>query len=359
MLLCEGGDVGRTAILKNQFPGCYYQNHLHRLRAVNGKIEPEFALYWFWYGFKIGDVYFGRKNVTTIPNMSISRLAELLMPKPDLIEQRNIAGLLSFLQRAIEQQERLISLTTELKKALMQKLFTEGTHGKKLKETDIGLIPENWEVFRLGDIVDSFQYGTSVKCNYEADGVPVLRIPNIVGGPVDVSDLKFGKPKHNEVEQLKLKHGDLLFVRTNGVKENAGRCSIYRGELGNNCYFASYLIRVRITGEKLSPEFINEYSRTAIGSSFLSGRAIRTADGKFNINSRTLQDMLVPVPGIDEQNEITSVSLLLEQKLDVHQKRRLQLLDLFRTILHKLMTGEIRVNDLDLSELGIEDLRMG
>ena len=58
-----------------------------------------------------------------------------------------------------------------------------------------------------------------------------LRIPNVVGGHLDVSDLKFGTPKKNELESVQLQPGDLLFVRTNGVQENAGRCSIYRGEL--------------------------------------------------------------------------------------------------------------------------------
>ena len=143
LLLCEGGDVGRTAIWRNEMDRCYYQHHLHRLRA-NGSIEPEFALYWFWYAHEVGKVYFGRKNVTTIPNMSKSRLSELPIVCPPLPEQRKIAAILSTIQRAIEQQERLIALTTELKKALMYKLFTEGTRGEAQKQTEIGPMPESW-----------------------------------------------------------------------------------------------------------------------------------------------------------------------------------------------------------------------
>ena len=70
---------------------------------------------------------------------------ELDVPVPPLAEQRKIAAVLGLVQRAIEQQERLIALTTELKKALLHKLFTEGLRGEPQKQTEIGPVPESWE----------------------------------------------------------------------------------------------------------------------------------------------------------------------------------------------------------------------
>ena len=96
----------------------------------------------------------------------------------------------------------------------MQKLFTEGLRGEPQKQTEIGPVPESWKVVELLQKAESFQYGTSVKCAYEIDGKSVLRIPNVVGGHVDTSDLKFGIPKKNEFGKLILQAGDLLFVRT-------------------------------------------------------------------------------------------------------------------------------------------------
>ena len=278
-----------------------------------------------------------------------SQLAELPINEAGipLPEQKKIAHILSTVQRAIEAQERIIQITTELKKSLMHKLFTEGLRNEPQKQTEIGPIPESWEVVELEAKAESFQYGTSVKCGYDVDGKPVLRIPNVVGGHVAPTDLKFGKPKKNELGKLALECGDLLFVRTNGVKENAGRCSKFNGELAD-CYFASYLIRVRLDPAILNPDFLNEYSRTEVGTSFLSGKAIRTADGKFNINSGTLKTMLVPVPSVDEQEEIAQTLALVDDKAGNALSKKVSLQDLFRTLLHELMTAKRRVHELDL-----------
>lgn len=268
-------------------------------------------------------------------------------PLPPLPEQRKIAGVLGVVQQAIEQQERLIALTTELKKALLHQLFTHGRRGETQKQTEIGPMPESWEVVTLENAALAFDYGTSVKCEHGKAGFPVLRIPNVIGGSIDLGDLKHGQPKRRELELLRLRDGDLLFVRTNGVLENAGRCALYRGELEGS-YFASYLIRVRVDSTKVLPAFVNEYARTERGRSFLSGRAIRTADGKFNINSGTLKRVLLPLPSLDEQQEIIRQLDLIERKLKLHEAKRRALTDLFRTLLHQLMTAQIRVHDLDL-----------
>jgi len=66
-------------------------------------------------------------------------------------------------QRAMEQQERLLALTAELKKALLHKLFTEGLRGEPQKQTEIGPVPESWDIKPLGDYLTEAQYGISVR----------------------------------------------------------------------------------------------------------------------------------------------------------------------------------------------------
>jgi type I restriction enzyme S subunit len=339
-----GATTGKSYMISDP-PDAVFASYLIRVRA--GKdLEPGFLIQFFQsHGY--WQQVDANKHANLKKGVNGSILSELLLPLPPLPEQKKIAHILSTAQRAIEAQERIIQTTTELKKALMHKLFTEGLRNEPQKQTEIGPVPESWEVVELEAKAESFQYGTSVKCGYDVDGKPVLRIPNIVGGHVDPTDLKFGKPKKNELGKLSLKSGDLLFVRTNGVKENAGRCSKFNGEL-TDCYFASYLIRVRLDPTILNPDFLNEYSRTEVGTSFLSGKAIRTADGKFNINSGTLKTMLIPVPEIDEQDEIVRTLTLLDDTANNAISKRTSLQDLFRTLLHELMTAKTRVHELEL-----------
>ncbi|RCN56805.1 hypothetical protein C4900_13690 [Acidiferrobacter thiooxydans] len=59
----------------------------------------------------------------------------------------------------------------------------------------------------------------------------------------------------------------------------------------------------------------------------------------------------VPIPALDEQRDIVAILDAIDRKIDLHRKKRVTLEELFKTLLHKLMTGEIRVDDLDLSAL--------
>lgn len=320
------------------------------LAAIRAReIDSEFLYFNLLYA---EELIAGLGSGSTFHAINRTQLASVEVNEPefDRTDQRKIAGVLSLVQRAIEQQERLIALTTELKKSLMHKLFTEGLRGEPQKQTEIGPVPESWVVAALESVAVALDYGTSVKCESGKAGVPVLRIPNVAGGSIDLSDLKYGQPKPHEIGQLRLLDGDLLFVRTNGVKENAGRCALYRGEL-EECYFASYLIRVRVDTSKVLPAFVDEYARTETGRSYLSGRAIRTADGKFNINSGTLKRVLLPLPSIEDQEEIARQLDLVEGKQKLHRRQHVALSALFRTLLHQLMTGQVRVNGLDVSDL--------
>jgi len=323
----------------------WLNQHIFKATPNQKELSNEFFYWVMVHGI---DRIAGNARGSTMKHVTGKEFGNSQIAIPPLPEQKKIAHILSTVQRAIEAQERIIQTTTELKKALMHKLFTAGLRHEPQKQTEIGTVPESWEVVELETKANSFQYGTSVKCGYDVDGKAVLRIPNIVGGHVDPADLKFGKPKKNELGKLALKHGDLLFVRTNGVKENAGRCSKFNGELAE-CYFASYLIRVRLDPAILNPDFLNEYSKTEVGISFLSGKAIRTADGKFNINSGTLKKMLVPVPSIEEQLEIARTLALLVNKTTNALLKKTTLQDLFRTLLHELMTAKTRVHDLEIA----------
>jgi type I restriction enzyme, S subunit len=94
-------------------------------------------------------------NSGTLPSIPGHRVHTMRVPLPPLPEQKKIAHILSTVQRAIEEQERIIQTTTELKKALMRKLFTEGLRNEPQKQTEIGIIPKSWDVVKLGGLFET------------------------------------------------------------------------------------------------------------------------------------------------------------------------------------------------------------
>ena len=337
---------GKQAIVKWNRPFGYATTEVIPIQEIEG-VSDKYFLFNLLLHPQVRSELAGKMDGTTgRQRLSKETLGSRLIPVPPLPEQQKIAAVLGVVQRAMEQQERLLALTAELKKTLLHQLFTQGLRHEPQKQTEIGPVPVSWEVVKLESVTEAFDYGTSVKCDYAKPGFPVLRIPNVIGGSIDTTDIKHGQPKRNEIGGLQLRRGDLLFVRTNGVLANAGRCALYREEIPG-CYFASYLIRVRVNTKRLDPAFLNEYARTERGVSYLSGKAIRTADGKFNINTGTLRSVMLPLPSIEEQREIVSQLDCVERKLSLHRRKHTTLTALFRTLLHQLMTAQIRVGELD------------
>jgi type I restriction enzyme S subunit len=349
LLVCEGGDIGRTAIWNNEVENCYYQNHLHRLRAKTDLIDPLFILHWLQYSFIYGNIYFGRGNITTIPNLSKSRLSELIIPQPELPEQRKIAHVLSTVRKAIEQQDKIIRTSTELKKALMQKLFTEGTRGEPQKETEIGLVPESWEVVKINEIFNIQQGKQVSKSNRVGDNQKsFLRTANIFWGKIDFNELDKMHFSINEETKFTLLKEDLLVCEGGDV----GRTAICNNNL-EGIYYQNHLHRLRAITDNIIPRYFMYWMMYfAQETSYVKDAGNRTTIP--NLSKSRLGNLLMLLPNIQIQKEITDVFFSLDKKIAFQDKKKQTLTDLFKTLLHELMTGQRRVHELEFDGINIK-----
>ena len=278
-------------------------------------------------------------------------LLDLPMPQIDFPDQSAIADALEVLHRAVAAELAAEQCAEQLKRVTVRSLLSHGLRGEAQKDSELGPVPESWDVVEFGTVRQRLQYGTSTHCTYERTEYPVLRIPNIAPGRVNADDLKFGKLRPAEAQRYMLQHGDLIFIRTNGVIERLGACAVFAGQ-PEGALFASYLIRATVDRERLDPYFAAHFFASEMGTSIVAGRATPAADGKYNLNTGTIDSLPLPLPPtLDEQREIVAVLDAIDRKIDLHQRKRAVLDDLFRALLHKLMTGEIGVTDLDLSAL--------
>jgi len=206
-------------------------------------------------------------------------------------------------------------------------------------------LPFNWVWTSLGQIASGMRYGTSKKCGYEVDGTPVLRIPNVSNGTVDLTDLKFGVLSLKESDDLSLYENDLLIIRSNGSLEIVGRAATVPLE-AVGMSFAGYLVRVRLSKELLDARFIWRVTNSQHVRDLIE-KPIRSTVGLKNVNSTELSALSIPLPPLVEQHRIvTKVDELmalcdrLETSLTIVDATRRRLLD---ALLHEaLAPGEER-----------------
>lgn len=333
--------VGRSAIF--DIVGDYvFASYLIRLRTNAERIDPYFLNYYL----SADETQARLKSIATRSvsqsNISASRLRGFPVPLPSISEQKKIAYVLSAVQRAIEQQHRIISLTTELKKALLHKLFTEGLRGEAQKETEIGPVPKSWEILPLEK----------------------------------VASIERGKFSHRPRNAPQFYGGSIPFVQTGDVSNSEGRIETYTQTLNEeglriSKVFPTGTILITIAAnigfsgilqfDSACPDSLigltpNERISTGFLQHYLSTQQpvmdrLAPRGTQKNINIQFLKPWPVLIPSQDEQSQIEHILNITDMKRRLAMKRKVALGDLFRNLIHQLMTAQIRVNDLDIGEL--------
>jgi len=250
-----------------------------------------------------------------------------------------------------EKAFRLAAMGKKLKKALMHKLFTEGTRGEPQKETEFGLLPANWEVASCDAICESITVGVVVrpKSYYVPKGIPAFRSFNVREDRLNVSDLVFftSEDNDNKLSKSKLHAGDVLIVRT-GYPGTS--CIVPKEYEGSNCID----LVVARPKEHILSDYLSRFFNSSEGKKQSSYAKHGLAQQHLNVGA--VKKVRVPVPPKDKQADIVTVLEMIDLKIARHQSRKEIYTYLFRTLLDQLMTAQIRVNDIDLSELGIDDM---
>jgi type I restriction enzyme, S subunit len=284
--------------------------------------------------------------------LKFHHLANLEIPLPPLFIQQKIVKILDTIQSAVDIQERIIEKTKELKKSLMAELFKYGgpsfRKGRKLKKTEIGEIPEDWEVVRLGEVTSQIidtPHKIPPKTSF---GIPFISVNYMLNFP----DTNFYIDKAKEgLEYVDLNEAreflkrfipeknDILFSKwgTPGVaklintsEKFLGSCSLALIKpltLKVNPFYLVYLLNSPIVRKQVD---------------LLSPTSTRT-----EIHIGHIEKLKIPRPPLPEQQEIAEILQTIDQKIEIEKKKKELYEELFKTMLNKIMSQEIDVNLLD------------
>lgn len=342
ILMAEDGgyfDEYQTRPIAYKIQGkSWVNNHAHVLRP---KENTDFD--WVFYSLV-------HKNVIPFINggtrakLNQSDLRILPIAIPPLAEQRKIAAILSSVDEAIEKTEAIIEQTEKVKKGLMQQLLTKGIGHTKFKKTEIGEIPEEWEVRKLEEVtlpkegIRRGPFGGALKKEiFVNEGYAVYEQQHVIYNNMEEFRYFIDEKKFLEMKPFEVLPGDIL-ISCSGtvgkvalVPENAKKGVINQA-----------LLRLRLENKLLS----NLYAWYLFSSDFMQSKMTDMSHGstlKNIVGMTELRKINIPIPPLDEQMEIVSILTSVDQKYQNERQKLSQLQTIKKALMQVLLTGKVRV----------------
>lgn len=285
------------------------------------------------------------EGTTGRKRLSKTVLYNFLIPLPPLEDQKKIAYLLSTIQETGAKTENVINSLKELKKSLMRHLFTYGAVGLEdsekveLKDTEIGKVPESWDVVKLGDIVDTYSGGTPNRGNksyWEKGTIPWAKSGELRDKRIYNVEEKITEEGLENSSAKFVDMGDLLVAMYGATAGKVGFAKF------------KFTINQAICGIRPNEKFDSEfyfYYLILIRDKLL---AQRFGGAQPNINQQIIKSLRIPNLSLQEQQKIASVLSVVDAKIEAEEKKKKALDELFKSMLHNLMSAKVRVTDLEV-----------
>jgi type I restriction enzyme, S subunit len=285
---------------------------------------------------------------TQQPGLNLDILKKFKIFLPDNVdEQQKIASILSNIDSLINKTEKVIEHTKRLKKATMQKLLKNGIENKKFKKVklnqnpyQLNKIPESWDYLRLGE-TGNFSNGLNKEKKDYGHGCLHVNIDNIFQSfQIDVTKLGKVNATEEEIKRFQLKNNDICLLRSSVKRDGIGFPSIFTGS-PSPVVFSGFIIRFR-PNEKI---WIPQYLAYLLRSHFIRWNVIAysTVSANTNINQKAYSDIPMPIPPLEEQKKIVTILKNIDSKINHLKSNKNSLVNLKKSLMQKLLTGEIRV----------------
>lgn len=348
--------VGRVVFFQQPADNSQYSfsNFTSAIRVKNkAKINSLFLHYYLLYYYFNEDVTQHQSNTTGLRNLNFTGYKnDILIPLLTPSEQDKIIYILSSLQKAIKKHEKIINTTRALKKSLLNKLFIEGTKEEPLKQTEIGTIPESWELKKLGELCDVSSGGTPSReiGEYWTGGT----IPWVKTGEINYTLIKETSEKITEIglknSSAKMFPAGTLLMAMYGQGITRGRVAILGIDAALNQACAAI---IPFSEKEISSKYLYRYFEYQ----YEYIREFGHGANQKNLSGTIIKSIPIAFPKDENEQEIISTSIdAVQHKLQHHKRKKEVYEHLFKTLLNELMIGAIRVNDLQFNIKKSSDL---
>ena len=347
IIITTRGSVGHIAYNENiRYDNIRINSGMVLLRNNDNSINQKYIYKLFASNIiqrQIEKIAFGSAQ----PQLTVKEINNLKIPLPPLKEQEKIADILSTADDKIDAIATQIEKAETLKKGLLQKLLSEGIGHSEFKNSELGKIPESWEVVKIVEVLD-------LMTDYVANGsFASLKENTMVYDSkeyayyVRLFDLRRGlghnaqkyvdEPTYSFLNKSFLEGNEILIAN---IGANVGE-SFLMPTLDMPSTLAPNMIELKLNYEKMTPLFCFNYLKSGVGLSELD--KVIEGSGQPKINKTKLKTIKIPLPPLEEQKQIANILSTADEKLEVLRAKKEKYGTLKKGLLQKLLSGEVRV----------------
>ena len=208
------------------------------------------------------------------------------------------------------------------------------------KPSELGLIPDEWEIVSLGEI-GNFKNGVNKSKDDFGFGRPFINLQDVFGHwEIEHSDFDLVNATDEELKNYNLKKGDILFIRSSVKPSGVGLTALIKEDISNTIY-SGFIIRFR-SKEKV---FNNEYKKYCFHDELFRKKLLQksTVSANSNINQESLSSLSLLLPPVKEQIQIAKILSTKDKKIEIEETNRAKLKELKKGLMNDLLSGEVRV----------------
>ncbi len=334
LITCIGSTIGKMGIAYEEMSSNQQINAI----TCNKDNNPDF---YYYVLSKIKNKIKKLAGTHAIPMLNKTDFSQIKVINPSLKEQEKIADILSAADDKIDAIATQIEKAETLKKGLLQKLLSEGIGHSEFKDSELGKIPESWEVVKLNTICQvkgriGFRGYTKADLVQKGQGALTIGAKHIgKSNSLDFSDPEYiSWKKYEESPEIKVEEGHILFVQ--------------RGSLGKVALVENLTEPATINPSMVLLKNISCNTKFFFYNLIASAiqkevQKIMTSTAVPMISQLQIKDFIIPLPPLEEQKQISDILSTADEKLEVLRAKREKYEILKRGLLQKLLSGEVRV----------------
>ena len=340
--------VGRVSLFMPPDSHAYFSSNFTTALRVRDRtqFDPNYVALFLHALYIHGATETLQRATTGIRNLDWREYLRFEIPVRPLREQEYLAYVIGGVRSAYRNERALLEVFQGLKHTMLNDLFTRGLRGEAQKDTEIGLMPESWSPRPILELCEIWSGGTPRKsvAEYWKGDIPWVSGKDLKAPTLNDAIDHVSAAGVDAGSRIAPAGAVLLLVRGMGLAKDLPVAVISRPMAFNQD------VKALVSRGQYSGQFLR--SATYAGKDRLLSQIVPSAHGTMTLNLNDVETFMVACPSDpDEAKEIVAVLEAIDRKTDLHRQKRAVLEDLFKALLHKLMTGEIAVDELDLAGL--------